>query len=145
MFERYAEQARRAIFFARAVTLLNGASAIDSGHLLYGLMWEDASRAQKLFELREVFPLYIFPLYKGCPHLFVEREKLRAAEGPPLTDDSKKNLARAAMEADGLRDDWIDTEHLLLGISGRTELYGGTESCEGGDHFEECTAFGDGK
>jgi ATP-dependent Clp protease ATP-binding subunit ClpA len=111
MFERYTEQARRAIFFARAVTLLNGASAIDSSHLLYGLMWEDASRAQKVFGLREVFPLY-----KGSPHLFIEKEKLKAAEGPPLTEDSKKILARAAMEADGLRDYWIDTEHMLLGI-----------------------------
>jgi ATP-dependent Clp protease ATP-binding subunit ClpC len=111
MFERYTEQARRAIFFARTVTLLNGTPAIDSNNLLYGLMWEDACRAQTLFGLREVFPLY-----KGSPHIFVEKEKMKAVGGPPLTDEVKKILARTATEADAMRDYWIDTEHLLLGI-----------------------------
>jgi hypothetical protein len=58
MFERYTEQARRAIFYARVAAFRNGAPAIDSSHLLYGVMWEDAPRAQKLFGLREVFPMY---------------------------------------------------------------------------------------
>jgi ATP-dependent Clp protease ATP-binding subunit ClpA len=46
----------------------------------------------------------------------VETERIKAVEGPQLTNDSKKILARAAMEADALRDYWIDTKHLLLGI-----------------------------
>ena len=63
MFERYTEPARRAIFYARAVAVLNAAPAIDPSHQLYGLMWGGDSRAQTLFRLREVFPLVC-----GCPH-----------------------------------------------------------------------------
>ena len=111
MFERYLEEARRAIFYARMVTMLSGAPKIDSTHLLSGVMWEKDFRARTLFGLQE-----IFPVYTGRPHLFVESEALKKVEGPQLTNDSKKILARAAMEADALRDYWIGTEHLLLGI-----------------------------
>jgi ATP-dependent Clp protease ATP-binding subunit ClpA len=41
---------------------------------------------------------------------------MKAVGGPPLTDEVKKILARTAMEADAMRDYWIDAEHLLLGI-----------------------------
>lgn len=111
MFERYTEPARRAIFYARAVAVLNDAPAIDSSHLLHGLMWGDDSRAQVLFRLRENFPLYC-----GCPYRFANLEAAPEREGPPLTYVGKKIVARTAWEADALRDDWIDTEHLLLGI-----------------------------
>jgi ATP-dependent Clp protease ATP-binding subunit ClpA len=90
---------------------LNGAPAIDSGHLLYGLMWGSDSRAQELFHLREIFPLYC-----GCPHKFTTIESAPERKPPQLTDDSKRILARSNWEADAMRDYWIDTEHLLLGI-----------------------------
>jgi ATP-dependent Clp protease ATP-binding subunit ClpC len=111
MYERYIEEARRAVFYARAVTMLSGAPAIDSTHLLSGVMWQEDSRAQTLFKLREIFPLYI-----GCPHKSVDIEQIKVVEGPQLTDDSKKILARAGIEADAMRDCWIGTEHLFLGI-----------------------------
>jgi ATP-dependent Clp protease ATP-binding subunit ClpA len=40
----------------------------------------------------------------------------KVQRGPELTDDSKKILTLAAMEATYLVDYWIDTEHVLLGI-----------------------------
>jgi ATP-dependent Clp protease ATP-binding subunit ClpA len=110
MFERYTEAARRAIFFARAVTLLNDAPAIDPVHLLYGLMWEDSFRAQELFRLREIFPLHC-----GCPYKYATLEAVPTRD-PQLTYESKKILARTAWEADSMQDYWIDTEHMLLGI-----------------------------
>jgi hypothetical protein len=58
MFERYSEPARRAIYYAHALAILNGSPTIDPGHLLYGLMWGPDSRAQTLFRLREIFPVY---------------------------------------------------------------------------------------
>jgi ATP-dependent Clp protease ATP-binding subunit ClpA len=109
MFERYTEPARRAIFFARAIAIINKAPMIDSTHLLWGLMWPDTSRAQVLFGLREKFPQYrrrpqdslLFATWRG--------QDLR------LTDETKKILARAKMEADAMGDAWVDTDHLLLG------------------------------
>jgi ATP-dependent Clp protease ATP-binding subunit ClpC len=110
MFERYTESAKRAIFYARAVTIINGAPAIDSIHLLCGLMWDKNSRAQNLFGLRERFPSYC-----GFPH---KSGAVRAtsSQNMQLTLDAKRILARTASEAAAMHDDWIGTDHLLLGI-----------------------------
>jgi ATP-dependent Clp protease ATP-binding subunit ClpC len=115
MFERYADPAKRAIFFARAMTILNDAPVIDSVHLLLGLIWGKDSRADALFHLREQFPVYT-----ACPHKFASYQAAAGSvrEGPALAHDAKRCVARAASEADVLRDYWIDTEHLLLGILG---------------------------
>jgi ATP-dependent Clp protease ATP-binding subunit ClpA len=110
MFERYTEPATRAIFYARATAIINKAPMIDSTHLLWGLMWPDAPRAQVLFRLREKFPQY-----RRSPH----RSLLRAtwkSQDLRLTDEAKKTLAYASMEADAMGDAWVDTDHLLLGI-----------------------------
>jgi ATP-dependent Clp protease ATP-binding subunit ClpC len=111
MFERYTESARRTIFFARYITLMNEAPGIDPTHLLYALMWDEHSRSNVLFRLRK-----IFPMYRGRPYKCADYELVKAVAGPPLTDESKKVLTRAKLEADAMDDFWIDTEHLLLGI-----------------------------
>jgi len=105
---RYTDPAKRAIFFARAVALLNEASAISADHLLSGLIWEESSRAQTIFRLREYFPLY-----SGCPWKIAH---LPDVQGPPLARESQRILASATLEAARLADYWIDTEHFLLGI-----------------------------
>jgi ATP-dependent Clp protease ATP-binding subunit ClpA len=109
MFERYTEPARRAIFFARALALFSEAPEITSVDLLAALLWEDNSRAQSLFNLREYFPMYC-----GCPHKVAALPK--GPNGPSLSADSKQALAWTASEANRLGDYWIDTEHLLLGL-----------------------------
>jgi ATP-dependent Clp protease ATP-binding subunit ClpC len=43
MFERYTEQARRVIFFARYATSELGAECIETEHLLLGLLRGDAA------------------------------------------------------------------------------------------------------
>jgi ATP-dependent Clp protease ATP-binding subunit ClpA len=110
MFERYTEPARRTIFYARAIAIINGAPAIESIHLLWSLMWPETFRAQVLFQLREKFPQY-----HRCSRnsLLIATSK---GQDLHLTDEGKKILARTAMEADAMGDTWIDTDHLLLGI-----------------------------
>ena len=116
MFERYTEPARRAIFFARARALFSEAPEITSVDLLAALLWEDNSRAQTLFHLRDYFPLYT-----GCPRKVTTLPE--GHHGPPLDSDSKQVLAWTASEATiNLRDYWIDTEHMLLGIL-RTSIF----------------------
>jgi ATP-dependent Clp protease ATP-binding subunit ClpA len=110
MFERYTEPARQAIFYARAIAISNGAPMIDSTHLLYGLMWPDRSRAQVLFHLREKFPQYCQRSRRSLLRTTRKSQDLR------LTDEVKRTLAYAAMEADAMGDIWVDTDHLLLGI-----------------------------
>jgi ATP-dependent Clp protease ATP-binding subunit ClpC len=109
LFERYTDFAKRAVFYARASALLNKTTTIDSIHVLRGLMWEQGSGAVSLFALREHFPHY-----HGCPYLLSELPK--DAKDVSLTDDSKRILAYAAMEAEYLSSYSIHPEHLLLGI-----------------------------
>src|SRR5204863_2043055 len=82
---------------------------ITSVDLLACLLFDNDSRVQTIFKLREHFPLY-----NGCPPKFAKMPEPQT--GPALTDDSKMILAWADMEATYLVDYWIDTEHLLLGI-----------------------------
>jgi ATP-dependent Clp protease ATP-binding subunit ClpA len=109
MFERYTEPARRAIFYARAIAIMNSAPMIDSTHLLWGLMWPDTFRAQALFSLREKCSQYprIFRF------LLVARSKDQDLH---LTDEVKKILYYSSKEADAVGDAWVDSDHLLLGI-----------------------------
>src|SRR2546423_907325 len=73
-------------------------------------MYDEDSRANTIFSLREHFPLYC-----GCPCKFATTEEVPKTK-PTITDDVKRILARTAWEADAMRDYWIETEHLLLGI-----------------------------
>jgi ATP-dependent Clp protease ATP-binding subunit ClpA len=109
MFERYTPSARRAIFYARAITLLSERAEITSVDLLGGLLFSEESRVQTIFQLRERFPVY-----SGCPYKHSTLPEVPT--GPPLANDSKHALAEAAWEATRLGDYWIDNEHLLLGI-----------------------------
>lgn len=73
------------------------------------LMRDDSSRANTVFGLREFFPLYC-----GCPPKFASSEEVPKLD-PVLTGEVKRILVWARLEADAVRDYWIDTEHLLLG------------------------------
>jgi len=108
MFERYVEQARRAVYFS-VLPAVQEKVLIGSEHLLLGLLHDDDSRANTLFKLQELLP----------DRVAVHKESHSAypfKNAPALADDGKRVLAYAAREARQLNDYWIDTEHLLLGI-----------------------------
>ncbi|MBZ5706539.1 MAG: hypothetical protein LAN63_14400 [Acidobacteriia bacterium] len=109
LFKRFTEESRRAVYFAREVALSADARAIDSEHILLGLMIGKNSRANMLFGLREILPEQ-FALLSNLKHHPV------GVKEPPLTRDGKRILAFAAEEANGQRDYWIDTDHLVLGV-----------------------------
>lgn len=112
MFERYTEQARRTIFFARYEASNYGSHTIESEHLLLGLLREDRA-------LRK----WILGQSKDEPEIRAEIER-RITRGErfstsvevPLSDECKKILNLAAEEADRLAHRHIGTEHMLLGI-----------------------------
>jgi ATP-dependent Clp protease ATP-binding subunit ClpA len=108
MFERYTESARRAVFFARLLAIVSEAPNITSVNLLASLLFDDNSRAQTIFHLRESFPHY-----RGCPCKFASLPK---QQNKTLTQHSKQALLWTAMEATQMGDYWIGTEHMLLGI-----------------------------
>jgi hypothetical protein len=111
MFERYTEKARRVIFFARYEASHYGAPAIDTEHLLLGLV-----REEKLVGSRW--------LPSAKPDLIRTRVDAWAPRGEPiltsvdlpLTEASNRVLFHSRDEADRLNSKHIGTEHLLLGL-----------------------------
>jgi enamine deaminase RidA (YjgF/YER057c/UK114 family) len=112
MFERYTEQARRALFFARYEMSELGGSTIDTGHLLLGLLSDAKGAVRAIIGTSNI-------TYADV------REQLRPAtiqqrrptyEEAPFADDAKRALNRAAREADELRHPYIGAEHLLIAV-----------------------------
>jgi ATP-dependent Clp protease ATP-binding subunit ClpC len=109
MFGRYTDECKRAVFFAQQSALYKSAIAIDSGHLLLGLLSEKDTRADIVFRLRELLP------EDAAQQIVLIKQK--PMKGTiPLSKDGKRIVAYTAREANSLQDYWIDTEHLVLGI-----------------------------
>jgi ATP-dependent Clp protease ATP-binding subunit ClpC len=113
MFERYTEQARRVVFFARYEASVLGSPWIDTEHLLLGLLREAGGVANRILQRREV------------THQLVQKE-IEARQPPgqpvstavdiPLTPAAKRVLQLAAEEAERLKLGYIGTDQLFLGL-----------------------------
>src|SRR5713226_8101667 len=106
MFERYTEQARRLLFFARFEASQLGNVCIETEHLLLGL-------TSHLFARSRLSPEDIRKEIEGRA---VFREKVSTSVEIPFSPETKRVLQYAAEEADRLLHNYIGTEHLLLGI-----------------------------
>ena len=113
MFERYTEKARRVIFFARYEASQFGAQAIESEHILLGLLREDKQLTQKFFRTPHSTVESIRKEIEGRTPL---RDKVSASVDLPLSSSAKRVLSYAADESERLQHRHIGTEHLLLGI-----------------------------
>jgi ATP-dependent Clp protease ATP-binding subunit ClpC len=113
MFERYREDARRAIYFAAWEARQSASTYIKTEHLLFGLIHDADSKTNQLFNL--------------AAHAETFRKKLAVPlaapplESPnlgdiPLSNASKRVLAYTAEEAYRVGSNPIGTEHLLLGL-----------------------------
>jgi enamine deaminase RidA (YjgF/YER057c/UK114 family) len=113
MFERYTESAKRALFFARYETSQLGGLAIETEHLLLGLIreWEE-NASPNVARLHLSFDT----IRKEIASRTVVREKVATSVEIPFSAQAKRVLQYAAEEADRLRHSAIDGEHLLLGI-----------------------------
>jgi ATP-dependent Clp protease ATP-binding subunit ClpC len=110
MFERYAEETRRAIFSAAWEARQAGSVYIEPEHLLLSLTHDINNKANQLF------------LLTTHAEDFRKQVKLHtSAKSPtsvdlPLSNASKRILAYTAEEAERLDSKPICTEHLLLGL-----------------------------
>jgi hypothetical protein len=110
MFERYTEVARRVIFFARYEASQFGSPYIECEHLLLGMLREPTPLREQLGEEA-----------RWAIRKVLEDRLPRQAETPtsvdlPLSHASKRALAYAAEEAEGMKHGHIGPEHLLLGL-----------------------------
>jgi hypothetical protein len=116
MFERYTDEAKRAIFFARTEAVASKESAICVKDLLLGLAREEKLRANQIAslkardaDLRSALGIAPFPQP-------IERSLLDPKTAIPLDSDANKTLAYTAQEAGLDWEFWIDADHLLRGL-----------------------------
>jgi ATP-dependent Clp protease ATP-binding subunit ClpA len=110
MYERYAEETRRAIFFSVWEARQAGSVYIEPEHLLLSLTHDINNKANQLFSLTthaEDFRKQV-KLHTSA--------KSRTSVDLPLSNASKRILAYTAEEAERLDSRSIGTEHLLLGL-----------------------------
>jgi hypothetical protein len=110
MFERYTENSRRAIYFARTEALARGSSEIATKDILLGLTYrhyEEGSPFAMLHARRGELQTLV-----GSPPI----EKMPDAKDIPLSRESKIALAYAGMEVDRDKQFSLEPHHLLRGI-----------------------------
>jgi len=111
MFERYTENARRVIFFARYEASQYGSPYIETEHLLLGIM-----RESKWLTMRVLPEGSAQSIRAQIDASMGHRAKTSTTVDLPLSGEGKRVLAYAAEEAERLDHKHIGTEHLLLGL-----------------------------
>jgi ATP-dependent Clp protease ATP-binding subunit ClpC len=114
MFERYTENARRALFFARYEASELGDMEIRAEHLLLGLARDKPTTgAPRLLAGRGIS---LEDIRREIVKRAARREKVSTSVEIPFNAETKRILQYGAEEADRLAHAHIGTEHLLLGI-----------------------------
>jgi ATP-dependent Clp protease ATP-binding subunit ClpA len=129
MFERYTEQARRVLFFARYEACEFGGLSIESEHLLLGLIRQSKGLTSRVFAQPN---LSLDSIRKKIEGRITVREKVATSVEIPFSDESKRILQFAAEESDRLLHNYIGAEHLLLGILREERSLAGTILMEKG-------------
>lgn len=110
MFERFSEQARRAMMFAAQEASDFGSRSIAPEHMLLGLIRVDDGLAKR-------FPgASIQSIREQIQARTPPGEKITFGGNFQYSNEGKRALMQAAEEADRMGDKQIGTEHLLNGI-----------------------------
>ena len=114
MFERYTEQARRALFFGRYEASHLGHLSIETEHLLLGLLRENKGIASRIFERRHIAPEDVrqdIESRRGRPAKRCRpRSRSRSAPRPSACCSSPPRKPIGSSTTTSAR------EHLLLGL-----------------------------
>jgi ATP-dependent Clp protease ATP-binding subunit ClpC len=133
MFERYTESARRALFFARYECSQLGGGAIETEHLLLGLLRGPKGLLERILASSHISAESLRRQIEGRS---VSREKIPTSVEIPFSPQTQHTLQFAAEEADRLRHSYIGTEHLLLGLLREERSVAGAILIEHGLHVE---------
>jgi len=113
MFERFTEEARRDLFFARYEASQRGSFSIESDHLLLGLTREHHGTVSGILAQFHVSPEIVL---REVDSRAPSKEKTPPSVEIPFSGDVKTVLSGARDEADRLKHPHIGPEHLLLAL-----------------------------
>jgi len=112
MWQRFTERARRVVFFAQEEAGRLGENYVSTEHLLLGLIRESDSVAARVLERVGISIAQI----RSEIERQVTRGDAKLGEDMQLTPRAKRVIDLAYDEARSLQNDYIGTEHLLLGL-----------------------------
>ncbi len=112
MFERYSEQARRVIFFARYEASGFGSPYIETEHLLLGLLREDKELAARFRQ----GPGGIEEVRRRIEVVAAARAATPVPVDLPLSQACRYSLVKASEAADAMGQREIGIGHLALGL-----------------------------
>jgi methylmalonyl-CoA/ethylmalonyl-CoA epimerase len=112
MFEKYTNEARQAIFYARYEASLFGSDSIRPEHLLLALLRSKDKALKSLLTAGVTDDEVRRRVLAGAG----EREKIGVRVELPLDEETKTVLALAYEESEGLSHRHVGPEHLLLGL-----------------------------
>jgi hypothetical protein len=117
MWQRFTERSRRIIFFAQEEASRLGENYVGTEHLLLGLLREDDSAAGKILtnlgaDFGEIRRHLMSVMAKGDG---------RTGQEMQLTPRAKRVIDLAYEEAQMLNNNYIGTEHLLIGLAREEE------------------------
>ncbi len=114
IFDRFAESARRVLFFARVAVSEYGSAQIEPEHIMLGIIREGEGAAHDL--LFGKFQLDQVSLSNEIESRLERKSKFPESVEIPFGRLALEVVTASAEEADRLGHHEIDTEHLLLGI-----------------------------
>jgi ATP-dependent Clp protease ATP-binding subunit ClpC len=119
MFERYDDQARKALVWGQEAARRGGRTEIGTADILTGLLYEGFTSGQILVELGTSFDDVAGAIARVVP------------PGPgsrpthlPFDRNARRVIELTQKEAKRLRDDAIGTEHVLLGLLREGKSFG---------------------
>jgi ATP-dependent Clp protease ATP-binding subunit ClpC len=111
MFERYSEESRRALLFARLEAGRAGSGTIETEHLLLGLLREAEGTLARFLT-----PAQIAEARKKAEARKPEQGRAPGAVDLPLSTEAQRALAHGAHQATDNQGSRIEAGHLLLGL-----------------------------
>ena len=112
MWQRFTERARKVIFYAQEEAQRMGESQVNTEHLLLGLIRETDSVAARILDRLGVSLQRI----RAEVERYAPRGDARPGQEMQLTAQAKRVIDLAYDEARQLNNNYIGTEHLLLGL-----------------------------
>jgi hypothetical protein len=110
MWQRFTEEARRVVFYAQEEALRLGSPYVDTEHLLLGLCREPQSASGEILTRLKISHADLTAEIDG------ESNPIPPDPNMTLTPRSKRVIDTAYEEARELGNNYIGTEHLLLGL-----------------------------
>ncbi|MEV4513627.1 Clp protease N-terminal domain-containing protein [Dactylosporangium sp. NPDC049525] len=115
MFERFTHNARTAVVLAEDAARVRGQAAVDTGHLLSGLVSEALGPANSAAAVLAGLGIDVAALRRRADAALTPGSGAPAG-AIPFTEPAKQVLLLSLREALRLRHEHVGTEHLLLGL-----------------------------